>query len=62
MKVHRGKVHDYLVVILDFRTANTLKIGMIEYIKKIREYFPEEIKSAAATPADEQLFYVREDN
>ena len=62
MTVHRGKVHDYLGMDLDFSTANTLKIGMIEYIKKIHEDFPEEIKSAAATPAAEHLFDVREDS
>ena len=32
------------------------------YIKKIHKDFPEEIKSAAATPAAEHLFTVREDN
>ena len=35
---------------------------MIKYIKKIHEYFPEEIKSSASTPAAENLFDVREDN
>ena len=62
MKVHRGKVHDYLGMDLYFRTANTLKIGMIKYIKKIHEDFPEDIKFAAATPAAEHLFDVSEDN
>ena len=60
MTVHRGKVHDYLGMDLDFSTANTLKIGMIKYIKKIHEDFPEDIKSAAATPAAEHLFNIRE--
>ena len=62
MSVHRGKVHDYLGMDLDFNTANTLKIGMIKYIKKIHENFPEEIKSTTAIPAAEHLFNVREDN
>eukprot|EP00957_Ditylum_brightwellii_P011458 866175-Ditylum_brightwellii.AAC.1 len=35
---------------------------MIEYIKKIHEIFPEEIKSVATTPAAEHLFDVCEDN
>ena len=43
-------------------SAKTLKIRMIKYIKKIEEDFPEEIKSAAATPAAEHLFTVCEDN
>ena len=62
MTVYRGKVHDYLLMDLYLSTKNTLKIGMIHYIKKIHEYFPEEIKSAATTPAAEHLFDVREDN
>ena len=62
MTVHRGKVHDYLGIDLDFSTVNTLKIGMIKYIKKIHEDLPEEIKYAAAKPAAEHLFDVREDN
>ena len=35
---------------------------MIKYIKKIHKDFPEDINFAAATPAAEHLFYVREDN
>ena len=56
MMVYRGKVHDYLGMDLDFSSAKTLKIVMIKYIKKIHEDFPEEIKSAPATPAAEHLF------
>ena len=62
MTVHRGKVHEYLGMDLDFSTPKVLKIGMIKYIKKVLEEFPEEIKSVAATPAAEHLFKVREDN
>ena len=62
MTVHRGKVHDYLGMDLDFSSVKVLKIGMIKYIKKILGEFPEEIKSAAATPAAEHLFTVCEDN
>ena len=62
MTVHRGKVHDYLVMYLDFISPKVLKIGMIKYTKKINEEFPEEIKSSAETPAAEHLFDVMEDN
>ena len=62
MTVHRGKVHEYLGMDLDFSSAKVFKIGMIKYIKKILEEFPKVIKSAAATPAAEHLFDVREDN
>ena len=61
MTLHRGKVNDYLDTDLDFSTAYTLKIGMINYIKKIYEDFPEEIKSAASTPDSEHLFDIYED-
>ena len=33
MTIHRGKVHDYLGMDLDFSSAKTLKIGMIKYTK-----------------------------
>ena len=62
MTIRRGKVHEYLRMDLDFSSAKTLKIGMIKYIKKICDNFPEEIKSAPATPAAEHLFNVCEDN
>ena len=59
MKVHRGKMHYYLGIDLDFSSPKVLNIGMIRYIKKIHEDFPEEIKSSAAKPAAEHLFDVR---
>ena len=62
MTVHRGKVHDYLGMDLDFSSPKLLKIGMIKYIKKIHEDFPEEINSSSATPDANHLFDVREDN
>eukprot|EP00957_Ditylum_brightwellii_P027273 2062365-Ditylum_brightwellii.AAC.1 len=62
MTVHRGNVHEYLGMDLDFSSPKVLKIGMIKYIKKIHKELPEEIKSVAATPAAEHLFEVCEDN
>eukprot|EP00957_Ditylum_brightwellii_P197276 15029616-Ditylum_brightwellii.AAC.1 len=47
---------------LDFSSPKVLKIDMIKYIKKIHKEFPEEIKSAAATPAAKHLFEVCKDN
>jgi hypothetical protein len=58
MTVHCGKVHEYLGIDLDFSTPKVLKVGMIKYIKKVLEEFPEDIKSVAATPAVEHLFEV----
>jgi hypothetical protein len=62
MTVHRGKVHEYLGMDLEFSTPKVLRIGMIKYIKKVLEEFLEDIKSVAATPAAEHLFEVQEDN
>eukprot|EP00957_Ditylum_brightwellii_P192335 14641786-Ditylum_brightwellii.AAC.1 len=62
MTIHCGKVHKYFGMDLDSSSPKVIKIGMIKYIKKINEEFPEEIKSVAATNAVEHLFEVREDN
>ena len=62
MTIHRGKVHEYLGMDLDYSSHKVLKIRMIKYIKKVLEEFPEEIKSVAATPAAEHLFEVHEEN
>ena len=59
--VTRGDVHDYLGMDLDFSTKGTVKVSMIKYRKKIFEAFPEKITSAAATPAADHLFEVRDD-
>ena len=39
MAVHRGKVHDYLGMDLDFSSTKVLNIGMIKYIKKFTKTF-----------------------
>ena len=35
MTVHRGKIHNYLGVILDYTEGVTLKVSMIDYINEI---------------------------
>jgi hypothetical protein len=62
MTVHHEQVHEYLGMDLDFSSPKVLKIGMVKYIEKVLNEFPEEIKSAAATPAAEHLFEVCEEN
>ena len=56
---HRGKVHDYLGMILDFTMDGHVIINMTEYIKTIIADFPEEIKTTKTTPAADHLFQVR---
>ena len=43
MATHRGKVHDYLGMIVDFSEKGKVMVNMIEYIKTIIGNFPEEI-------------------
>jgi hypothetical protein len=60
MVAHRGKIHDYLGMILDYLEKGKVKVMMIDYIKSIIEDFPEEIVSTRATPAVDCLFDVRD--
>ena len=56
ISVHRGEVHDYLGMDLDFSTPGRVRVSMIKYLSKIIKAFPEVIKSTAETPAAEHLF------
>ena len=57
---HRGKVHNYLGMILDFSCDGKVIINMMEYISSIITAFPEEISGFRATPAADHLFDVRD--
>jgi len=57
---HRGKVHDYLGMIMDFSKKGKVSINMIEYIKGMIADFPEEIVSVKTSPAQDHLFDVRD--
>jgi hypothetical protein len=56
--IHRGKIHDYLGMEIDFSEKGKVKIGMTEYVESMLEVFPEKIKSTdtAVTPASDGLF------
>jgi hypothetical protein len=54
VKLHRGKIHDYLGMELDYSEVNKVKIGMIKYVKNMLEDFPEKLKDK--TPAGDDLF------
>ena len=58
VKIHRGKVHDYLGMVFDYREKGKVKVDMSEYVKDMLEEFPEKLKSSdtAMTPAGEKLF------
>ena len=51
MRVSRGKVHDYLGMILDFSQKGECRVTMIDYIKQILEEFPEEVTETPSSPA-----------
>ena len=53
LTVHRGLVHDYLGMDLDYTTKGKVENSMIKYVDKILEGFSEELGASAATPAVE---------
>ena len=60
-KEHRGKVHDYLGMELDYSEPGKVKVTMVPYLKDIISEFPEEITGTKVTPAAEYLFKVRDE-
>ena len=58
---HRGKVHDYLGMMLDFTFDGHVIINMSDYIGTILADFPEEITGMRTTPAADHLFDVRDE-
>jgi hypothetical protein len=60
--VHRGKVHDYLGMDLNFATDGIAQVSMITYTSKILSDFPELITTSCATPAADHLFTVRDES
>ena len=58
VKVHRGKVHEYLGMIFDYREKGKVKIDMSDYVKSMLKEFPVKLKSTdvAMTPATDKLF------
>jgi hypothetical protein len=61
MNKSRGKVHDYLGMILDFSEPGQLTVDMVEYIKTIISEMPEEMSGTAKNPASSRLFQIRKD-
>ena len=58
VKVHRGKVHDYLGMVFDYSEDKKVKIDMSTYVENMVDDFPEKLKSTdtASTPAPDNLF------
>ena len=56
MTVHRGELHHYLGMILEFRVKGEVQITMYDYIKKLIDSLSEDMISAKHTAAPEYLF------
>jgi hypothetical protein len=50
---HRGKIHDYLGMELDYSKAGKVNNGMIKYVVNMLQDFPEQLKTTdqSRTPA-----------
>lgn len=61
VKAHRGKVHEYLGMTLDYRTPGKVKIDMTSYVKSMIKEFPEDLgDETVSSPANDNLFKVSE--
>ncbi len=60
--VHRGKIHDYLGMDLNFTTDRIVQVSMITYTSKILTNFPKPITTSCTTPAADHLFTVRKES
>jgi len=60
--VHRGHVHEYLGMTIDYSNPGEVWFDMIAYIERILSEVPDELLrgSAAATPAANHLFEVKD--
>ena len=61
MTITRGKVHKYLGMTIDYSLPGKLILPMIEYIRKMLDDTPEEMKGESTTPATHHLFDISED-
>ena len=64
MKVHRGKVHDFIGMKLDFTTKGQVQVSMLDYIQEILDTYDKvEPKDGGTktTAAPKNLFVVNED-
>jgi hypothetical protein len=57
---NRGKINDYLGMILDYSEPGCVKVAMTENLKKILDEMPEEMDGTATTSAADYLFTIVE--
>ena len=60
--MHTGCKHDYLGMDMEFCEDGALEVSMFKYLNNVIEDFPEIIRGRAATPAQDKLFEIRDDD
>jgi hypothetical protein len=58
--IHRGKVHEYLGMTIDYSEDGKVKFMMGDYVQGILDEAPDDMLGFAVTPAASNLFTVRE--
>ena len=61
MTITWGKVHKYLGRTIDYSLPGKVIFSMIDYIGKMLDDIPEDMKGGSATPAAHHLFDIAED-
>lgn len=62
LTIRRGKVHDYLGMVLDYSIPGKVMIKMITYIEEMLKELPEDMEGTAVSPAASHLFIVNDNN
>lgn len=60
--VHRGKIHDYLGMTIDYSEDGKVKFMMADYVDGILDEAPVEMSGVAVMPAALDLFTINEDS
>ena len=60
LTIRRGKIHDYLGMVLDYSKTGKVRIDMLQYIEALLESLPSEYNGDAVTPAAGHLLDVDE--
>jgi len=61
LTTNRGKILEYLGLTLDYSEKGRVRISMYEYVKKIVNESPDDMKGIAKTPASSHLFHTNAD-
>ena len=59
LKIHQGKLHDYLSMKLDYHDHGKVKIDMTDYLKNILDDLPRKYQGGAMTPVVNHIFEVK---